>query len=288
QAGPVGRVLQLRIFPEGSRMSSKGSLLFLLHAHLPYVNHPEQEDFLEENWFFEGVVETYIPLISVLDRLVRDGIRPGIAISISPTLGAMLENEQLERKLKRYIDARLELIDKELIRTESDPVLSKTVRLYALRDFVITSGAGEKLVSATSSWMILDRTSGRPQRFDRKSDSFPWQLGRDEIETNLDKVEELKGGIELARFSVLFSDIDVNRHVNSARYLQWMMDSHSYKHLSSTEAGSIELSFLSEALQNDEVTVLSGESGDRELCSARRTADGKELCRARFEWHRSQ
>ena len=164
----------------------------------------------------------------------------------------------------------------------------RIVRLYALRDFVITSEAGEKLVSATSSWMILDRTSGRPQRFYQKSDSFPWQLGRDEIETNLDKVEELKGSIELARFFVLFSDIDVNRHVNSARYLQWMMDSHSYEHLSSTEAGSIELSFLSEALQNDEVTVLSEEMGDRELCSVRRTADGKELCRARFEWHRSQ
>ena len=112
-------------------MSSRGSLLFLLHAHLPYVNHPGQDDFLEENWFFEGVVETYIPLISVLDRLVRDGIRPGIAISISPTLGAMLENERLEKKLNRYIEARLELIEKELVRTESDPVLSKIVRLYA-------------------------------------------------------------------------------------------------------------------------------------------------------------
>ena len=112
-------------------MSSKGSLIFLLHAHLPYVNHPEHTDFLEENWFFEGVVETYIPLISVLDRLVRDGIRPGIAISVSPTLGAMLENEQLEKKLARYIDSRLELIEKELLRTENDPVLSKIVRLYA-------------------------------------------------------------------------------------------------------------------------------------------------------------
>lgn len=112
-------------------MSSKGSLLFLLHAHLPYVNHPGQDDFLEENWFFEGVVETYIPLISMLDRLVRDGIRPGIAISISPTLGAMLENENLEKKLNRYIDARLELVEKELVRTEGDPALSKTARLYA-------------------------------------------------------------------------------------------------------------------------------------------------------------
>lgn len=111
-------------------MSSKGSLLFLLHAHLPYVNHPEHSDFLEENWFFECVVETYIPLISMLERLVRDGVRPGIAISISPTLGAMLENETLEGKLARYIEMRLELIEKELVRAENDPALLKIVRLY--------------------------------------------------------------------------------------------------------------------------------------------------------------
>jgi len=112
-------------------MRPKGSILFLLHAHLPYVNHPEHADFLEENWFFEGVVETYVPLISMLDRLVRDGIRPGIAISISPTLGAMLENEQLENKLQRYVDMRLELLEKEAARVENEPLLSKTVRMYS-------------------------------------------------------------------------------------------------------------------------------------------------------------
>ena len=112
-------------------MRPKASLIFLLHAHLPYVNHPEHQDFLEENWFFEGVVETYVPLISMLDRLVADGIRPGLTVSISPTLGAMLENDQLERKLRRYVESRLELIEKELARTADDPVLSRTVRLYA-------------------------------------------------------------------------------------------------------------------------------------------------------------
>ena len=112
-------------------MRPRGSIMLVLHAHLPYVNHPEHPDFLEENWFFEGVVETYVPLISMLDRLVKDGIRPGLTISISPTLGAMLENEQLEKKLKRYIDSRLELMEKELARVENDPVLLKTARLYA-------------------------------------------------------------------------------------------------------------------------------------------------------------
>ncbi len=163
----------------------------------------------------------------------------------------------------------------------------KTVRFYALRDFTIAS-AGERLVSATSSWMVLDKTSGRPQRFDRKLDSFPWQPGKDEMETSLEKVQELKSGKDLARFKVLFSDIDMNRHVNSAKYLQWMIDSHSYEHLLATEPRSIELSFLSEALPKDEVVVVCEETDDRELCSVRRAGDGKELCRARLEWRPSK
>jgi medium-chain acyl-[acyl-carrier-protein] hydrolase len=160
----------------------------------------------------------------------------------------------------------------------------RSIKLYALRDYTITTGGGEKLISATSSWAVLNRSSGRPQRFDRKSDSLPWLPGKDEIETSFEKVQELSSGKELARFRVLFSDIDMNRHVNSAKYLQWMIDSHSYEHLEETEARSIELSFLSEALPREEVIVFSEGSEEQELCSVRRASDGKELCRARFEW----
>ena len=111
-------------------MSSRGSLMFLLHAHLPYVNHPEDSAFLEENWFFEAVVETYVPIISVLERLAAEGIRPGVTISISPTLGAMLENEALEDKLGLYVGSRLELLERELERAQDEPALLKTVKLY--------------------------------------------------------------------------------------------------------------------------------------------------------------
>ncbi len=111
-------------------MSSRGSLMFVLHAHLPYVNHPRDSSFLEENWFFEAVVETYVPIISALERLAAEGIRPGIAVSISPTLGAMLENEALENKLLLYIESRLELIEKELVRAQDDPALLKAVKHY--------------------------------------------------------------------------------------------------------------------------------------------------------------
>lgn len=111
-------------------MSSRGSLLFVLHAHLPFVNHPSDSTFLEENWFFEAVAETYVPMIAMLERLANEGIRPGIGISISPTLGAMLENEELEKKMMLYLESRLELLDKELFRAKDDPALLAIVNLY--------------------------------------------------------------------------------------------------------------------------------------------------------------
>ena len=52
----------------------KGYLAIVLHAHLPFIRHPEFADFLEEDWLFEAITETYIPLIKMLDGLVRDKV----------------------------------------------------------------------------------------------------------------------------------------------------------------------------------------------------------------------
>ena len=43
-----------------------GYLALVLHAHLPFVRHLEHEKFLEENWLFEAITETYPPLIQVM------------------------------------------------------------------------------------------------------------------------------------------------------------------------------------------------------------------------------
>ena len=50
-------------------MARVGTLSILLHAHLPYVRHPEHPDFLEEDWLYEAIGECYLPLLGVMDRL---------------------------------------------------------------------------------------------------------------------------------------------------------------------------------------------------------------------------
>ncbi len=52
----------------------KGYLSLVLHSHLPFVRHPEHSDFLEENWLFEAITETYIPLLETYNRLLDERI----------------------------------------------------------------------------------------------------------------------------------------------------------------------------------------------------------------------
>src|SRR6201982_3769709 len=68
-----------------SAMSS-GYLALILHAHLPFVRHPEHQHFLEEDWLFEAITETYIPLLRMMHRLVDDCVPFKLTMSITPTL----------------------------------------------------------------------------------------------------------------------------------------------------------------------------------------------------------
>ncbi|MDO9106273.1 MAG: DUF1957 domain-containing protein [Methylovulum sp.] len=109
---------------------AKGFLSIVLHAHLPYVRHPEHNSFFEENWLFEAITECYVPLIGMLDRLLQDRVDYRLTLSLSPTLIAMLQDELLQYRYLKHVQKLLELAEKEIIRTRSKPEYQKLARLY--------------------------------------------------------------------------------------------------------------------------------------------------------------
>ncbi|MBI4714663.1 MAG: DUF1957 domain-containing protein [Nitrospirae bacterium] len=111
----------------------KGYLALVLHAHLPYVRHPEHEEFLEEDWLYEAITETYIPLISVFDRLLEDGIPFRLTISLSPTLIAMLADPLLQDRYVRHLERLIELSEKEVWRTRWQAEFQENARMYRER-----------------------------------------------------------------------------------------------------------------------------------------------------------
>src|SRR6476619_7540223 len=110
-----------------------GYLCLVLHAHLPYVRHPEYEDFLEEDWLYEAITETYIPLLDVFEGLERDGVDWRMTMSISPTLAGMLSDPLLQYRYLRHLDNLLSLATKELERTRWDPTFHRLAKMYHQR-----------------------------------------------------------------------------------------------------------------------------------------------------------
>ncbi|MBE0465692.1 MAG: DUF1957 domain-containing protein [Candidatus Desulforudis sp.] len=108
---------------------AKGYLALVLHAHLPYVRHPEHAYSLEERWLYEAITETYIPLIWLLERLLRDHVPFKLTVSLSPTLMSMLADDFLQHRYLAHLDKMLELGEREVRRTRDTP-FHDTARMY--------------------------------------------------------------------------------------------------------------------------------------------------------------
>jgi 1,4-alpha-glucan branching enzyme len=115
----------------------KGYLCLVLHAHLPYVRHPEYDRFLEEDWLYEAIIETYLPLLEVFERLVHFRDRFRITMSMSPTLTTMLTDPLLQDRFVRHVERLIELSEKEAERTrwmaEFHPLARGYLDLYKRR-----------------------------------------------------------------------------------------------------------------------------------------------------------
>ncbi len=109
---------------------SRGYLAFILHFHLPFVRHPEHDYFLEENWYYEALYESYIPLLSKFESLVEKEIPFKINLSISPTLLSMWADPLLQTRAVRYADNLLALLNKEKERLELKSPFRPAVEMY--------------------------------------------------------------------------------------------------------------------------------------------------------------
>lgn len=109
-----------------------GNVCLVLHAHLPFVRHPEHASFLEEDWLYEAITAVYLPLLGAFERLIADRVPFRVAMTLSPTLVSMFRDDLLMRRYARRLDDLVELADREVRRTSAGP-LGALARFYRER-----------------------------------------------------------------------------------------------------------------------------------------------------------
>jgi 1,4-alpha-glucan branching enzyme len=111
-------------------MNKRRVISILLNVHLPFVSPPGRSQPPEEQWFFESLSETCLPLLEVFDRLDADHVPFRAALSFSPTLCNMLEDPALRDRYLDYTDRQIEFGRREIERASGDPALEALARFY--------------------------------------------------------------------------------------------------------------------------------------------------------------
>ncbi len=122
---PTIRPLRSRM---GTSEHSIGYLLLHLHAHLPYIRRRVvygaagiwQPLGFPEEWFHEALVDTYIPLVSLFERLEEEGVDFKLSIDLSPTLSSMMRCPLLQEEFLKYVEGLINLARAEIERVRRE------------------------------------------------------------------------------------------------------------------------------------------------------------------------
>jgi 1,4-alpha-glucan branching enzyme len=107
-----------------------GYFALVLHAHLPFVRHPEDPTVMEEQWLYEAISGTYLPLIQIFEGLQADGVPYRCTVSLSAPLISMLTDDLLKTRYADHLDDLILLAEKELERTKPEPQYHRLAEMY--------------------------------------------------------------------------------------------------------------------------------------------------------------
>lgn len=159
--------------------------------------------------------------------------------------------------------------------------------VFALRDFEIFDQQGSKIIAATSSWLVLNIQTRRPVRSDWYSD-FNF-ANRSALPHNASKLaEQITNPEYIERFDVRIGDIDMNRHVNNVRYIDWAYNTFCMDHFQNFYPSRVVVNFNAEGKANDIITVTRFQSAqDESVVEINNAETSKNLCRLLFGWEKN-
>ncbi|HPT12903.1 MAG TPA: thioesterase [Bacteroidales bacterium] len=159
--------------------------------------------------------------------------------------------------------------------------------IFAIRDFEMMSSSGEKIIGASSSWVIVDYDSRRLQRPDKAlsvlNQKFPDQQALSENAVKIGALQE--AGRSVSKHIVTTSDLDINMHVNNAVYIKWIYDSYTPEFINTHVPEAIDVNYVSECHYGDDISVITVPEKQVDGSFIHSVMKNEtEMCRIRLKW----
>jgi len=156
--------------------------------------------------------------------------------------------------------------------------------VYAYREYVIEDSKGDIILKASSAWLILDMESHKIFRLSDYKTTFPKRIDVNACR-NPKRIKPDAHSKELIFSPVLFSELDINKHFNSVKYVERVLDDFGIDFLNAHEPAEMEVNYLKEAVAGDSIAVTRTMIPENESLNCLvRQSDGVDLCVMRMVW----
>lgn len=133
-------------------------------------------------------------------------------------------------------------------------------RILAFRDYEVFDENNNTLALATSNWVVLDLKTRRPVFITDDVKELGNRFGTRWVEMPVNKLLPAKSPEITKEFRVRKHDLDLNRHVNNVRYIEWALEAVPDSIYESKSLTSLDIIFKSECLYEDEITSAAEQS----------------------------
>lgn len=157
--------------------------------------------------------------------------------------------------------------------------------LFSLRDYIFYDQQGEPIIKITTSWLILNLATRRIARVDKIFNQDGMELAEykcDAIEVEAPRIEVPSTLDVVGTHKVLYSDLDLNEHVNNTKYMDWACDHSPQQMQREKSLKAFCLNFNHEAKHSEQI-VLSSCLQENDLLIEGSTA-GRNIFVARLEY----
>lgn len=136
-------------------------------------------------------------------------------------------------------------------------------KIIYLRDFLVKRKSGEIIAKATSGWLAIDVNTKRPKIVDGLyTEIFKHLKDKHALNEPPEKLSQPKAGEEFI-INTTYFDIDLNKHVTSSRYIDWMMDTFPLDFHKNNYPKELSINYLKEIMPGEVIKLSRSQHDDK-------------------------
>lgn len=164
----------------------------------------------------------------------------------------------------------------------------KQHKLYSMRDLLMFNSKDEIIIRGTSAWLLLDSKSLRPKILTQLYPELKLLDTKDALKDLPQKMNSVKEMEMVYTKKIRYSDIDLNRHTNNAKYIELMFDCFDQNFHKEHWVKSLTASFAAETKFGEEINLYKGNANPDVLShyiEAKNKNTGVSVFHAIVEWY---